>query len=88
MQVSKTTDEPMSIGDVVIERDAQGNAIAYSILISVEAQLTSLKSRAAQGLPPTVRVFMAEALEKSEEPAAARTSKDSRLSFDTNQVFH
>ena len=34
MQVSKTTDEPMSIGDVVIERDAQGNAIAYSIEIA------------------------------------------------------
>ena len=28
---------------------------------------------------------MAAALEKSAEPAVARTSKDSRLSFDTNQ---
>lgn len=34
MQASKATDEPMSAGDVVIDRDAQGNAIAYSVDIT------------------------------------------------------
>ncbi|HWU76960.1 MAG TPA: hypothetical protein VN043_10660 [Rhodanobacter sp.] len=33
MQASKATDEPISAGDVVIDRDAQGNVIAYSVEI-------------------------------------------------------
>lgn len=34
MQASKATDEPISVCDVVIERDEQGNVVAYSVEIA------------------------------------------------------
>lgn len=34
MQMSKATDEPMSVGDVIVDRDTEGNAIAYFVDIA------------------------------------------------------